>query len=109
MVAPTASGGQPKGDPGAVDWMYLRMPPYFCVDGADVVAAVVGFVVEDSAVDVGVDVVDVEGVVVGLAVGVGTVDVGVGVDVGVAAGALQPINTTVQSNRVIIITSIFFT
>jgi len=107
MVAPTASGGQPKGDPGAVDWMYFRVPPYFCVAGLEIVAGVVGFVVEDSAVGVGVDGADVAGVVIGFAVGAAAVDVGV--DAGVADGALQPINTTVQNNMVIMITSIFFT
>ncbi len=99
---PEVSGGQPKGLPGVVPEIILKVPPYCCLAAAvDVTGAVVvGFIVADG--DILVD----EGWDVGVAVAEGAVEVAGVVDVVWVAGAvvvfeavLQPTTIIAQINR----------
>jgi len=93
------------GEPGAVDWIYLRVPPYLGV--ADVGAgAGLAVVAAGDVVGAGLAVVAAGDVVaVGDAAGFGA---GVVVGAGVVAGVPQPNNTAAQSNSVITATISFF-
>ncbi len=105
MVAPTASGGQPKGDPGAAAWIDLRIPPYFCALGLDVVVGVIGFTVVADVAVVGVAGIEVATGMVGFVVAADVRGV-VGV---VAVGVLQLMKTIVQNNMIVTMASSFFT
>ena len=93
MEVPAASVGQPKGVPGAVVWIYVRVPPYLPAEDVAVDAGAVA-VVDAGAVavvDAGLAVVEASAVVVvGDAAGGSVCAAGV-VGAGVVDGELQPI------------------